>query len=192
MIAAFLLLQGLFASLILVRLLWPRPRQPSGAASIARTAVRDDRASPILVLHALGWLGLYAAVAHAVASGAVAEAPPRAVLGAFLLIAGGVLGAWAFSTLRSWRLRPAIDPGHELSTTGPYALVRHPNYLALDLVAVGSAVWAFTVPMVLAAVVVIVAGDLRARAEEQVLLQAFGDAYRDYARRVNRLLPGIY
>jgi protein-S-isoprenylcysteine O-methyltransferase Ste14 len=35
-------------------------------------------------------------------------------------------------------------------------------------------------------------GDLRARAEETVLLAVFGDRYREYQRRVKRFIPGVY
>jgi protein-S-isoprenylcysteine O-methyltransferase Ste14 len=39
---------------------------------------------------------------------------------------------------------------------------------------------------------VFLSGDLRARAEEKVLLAAFGDRYREYAARVKRFVPGVY
>jgi len=39
---------------------------------------------------------------------------------------------------------------------------------------------------------VIAGGDIRARAEEKILLQAFGERYRDYMKRARRLIPGLY
>src|SRR5512144_2763161 len=59
-------------------------------------------------------------------------------------------------------------------------------YLALDVLAVGSAVWVPTVPVVTGALLLIVGGELRARLEEQALAQAFGERYHDYAKRVPR------
>ena len=92
----------------------------------------------------------------------------------------------SMAALRSWRLLPKIDADHQLCTTGPYAFVRHPMYLALDVLAVGSAVWVPTVPVVTGALLLIVGGELRASLEEQALAQAFGERYRDYAKRVPR------
>jgi len=64
--------------------------------------------------------------------------------------------------------------------------------MGLNLLAVGTAVWIPT-PIILAATaLMIVGGDIRARAEEGILLAAFGDAYRDYAARTKRFFPGIY
>jgi protein-S-isoprenylcysteine O-methyltransferase Ste14 len=39
---------------------------------------------------------------------------------------------------------------------------------------------------------VVLGGDLRARAEERVLLAAFGERYCDYIKRTSRLIPGLY
>ena len=46
--------------------------------------------------------------------------------------------------------------------------------------------------MLAGAVVVFVAGDLRARAEERVLVAQLGERYHEYAARARRLLPGVY
>jgi protein-S-isoprenylcysteine O-methyltransferase Ste14 len=35
-------------------------------------------------------------------------------------------------------------------------------------------------------------GDVRARAEERLLERAFGAAYREYRARTRRFLPGVY
>lgn len=99
---------------------------------------------------------------------------------------------WSSLVLRSWRLLPKVEADHELCTTGPYGFVRHPMYLAINLLAVGSAVWVPTGVVILATLMLIVGSDLRGRMEEKVLLEAFGDRYRDYQRRVRRTLPGIY
>ena len=70
--------------------------------------------------------------------------------------------------------------------------IRHPIYLAFDLLGVGLAV-AVPTPMVIAgAVLLIVGGDLRARAEERALVEAFGNRYQEYARHVARRIPGVH
>lgn len=112
--------------------------------------------------------------------------------GALIALIGTALVTWSLTTLKSWRFLPAVAANHELCTTGPYALVRHPMYLAVDLLGLGLAVWVPTTPMALGALALVVGGDLRARAEERALLQSFGERYRDYMERVQRMIPGIY
>lgn len=40
--------------------------------------------------------------------------------------------------------------------------------------------------------VILVVSDLRARVEERLLVEGFGERYREYAARVSRFLPGVY
>lgn len=146
-----------------------------------------------LVLHGAGLLLLWAGVASALVGGRVSRTVTvRGVLGAVLLFCATLLMAWSTTALRSWRLLPTIDAGHELCTTGPYGLVRHPMYLAVDLLGVGSAVWVGTVPVVCAAVLLVLGGDLRARLEEKALVEAFGSRYRDYMKHARRTIPFLY
>lgn len=116
----------------------------------------------------------------------------QGAIGAVIILLADILMTWSFIALQSWRLLPKVDAGHELCTTGPYGLVRHPMYLAVDLLGVGSAVWVTTPVVALAAVLLVIGGDLRARVEEHVLVEAFADRYRSYMRRVRRTLPGVY
>jgi protein-S-isoprenylcysteine O-methyltransferase Ste14 len=65
-------------------------------------------------------------------------------------------------------------------------------YPAIDLLGLGSAVWAGTPVVLLAALLLVIGGDFRARLEEKVLLAAFKDRYRHYMHRVRRMVPGVY
>lgn len=77
-----------------------------------------------------------------------------------------------------------------LVVTGPYRRIRHPMYTALILLWVGlamiSANW-----LLMLWVLVGVSGIIRDRAplEEAMMLEAFGDSYREYMRRTGRFLP---
>jgi len=117
---------------------------------------------------------------------------PQGLAGAGLHVAATLLLAWAFVVHRSWNIQPRLEPDHELCTTGPYGLIRHPIYLAFNLLALGAVVWVPNAPVALGAVAIIVGGELRSRAEEHVLIAAFGDEYRGYMRRVRRAIPGVY
>ncbi len=48
---------------------------------------------------------------------------------------------WALDYFRSWRFRAKLDEGHQLATGGPFRLLRHPIYMGLNLLALGSAFW---------------------------------------------------
>lgn len=102
------------------------------------------------------------------------------------------LAAWTVTSFRSWRVRAIIAPEHELATSGPFALARHPVYLTADLLAIATGLWRPAPLVLLGAAVIAVAGDLRARAEERLLVAAFGERYRAYQRRVRRFLPYLY
>jgi protein-S-isoprenylcysteine O-methyltransferase Ste14 len=117
---------------------------------------------------------------------------PRALLGSAVLLGAAALGLWSLLHLRSWRFLPVLAEGHELCTTGPYALIRHPIYASIDLIALGSALWVPHPSVLAGAALLLVGGDLRARSEEAALIAQFGERYRAYARRVRRLIPGLY
>ena len=118
--------------------------------------------------------------------------PRQPLVGAVVMLLGDSLLVWTMLVFGSWRLLARIDPMHHLATTGPFGLVRHPNYLAMLLVALGTFLWVPT-PWVLGALVAVVAvSERRARAEERLLAEAFGERYRAYRRRVRRWIPGLY
>ncbi len=123
--------------------------------------------------------------------------PPRAELalaGAGLaLVLGGVgLLAWSKLTLGRWFAAGfMIKPGQELRTEGPYAITRHPIYTGALTTMFGVAlVWNSALTLGLAAMFSIPL-TFHSVVEEQILEQHFGDAYRDYRRRVPRLIPFV-
>jgi protein-S-isoprenylcysteine O-methyltransferase Ste14 len=118
--------------------------------------------------------------------------PSQPWLGGAIIMLATALVASALLVFRSWRLTARIEAGHELCTAGPFGLVRHPIYLATALLNLGTFLWIPTWLVAAGAVVSVAMAERRARAEERLLLAAFGDAYRDYAARVKRFLPGIY
>jgi protein-S-isoprenylcysteine O-methyltransferase Ste14 len=114
------------------------------------------------------------------------------VAGAVLMAAGIALLASAQLNMgASWRvgIREGEAPG--LVTGGLYRFCRHPIYLGLLTAIIGyTALLPTAVSLVLLA-----AGYTRVRvqvtAEEAYLERTYGAAYREYARRVGRFLPGL-
>lgn len=148
---------------------------------------------PGLVMYLAGvpllWIGL---TVRAWTTGLDPNVTPQMLVGLLLHAVGIGFMFWAFTVHASWNIQPRLEPDHQLCTIGPYGLVRHPIYLAFNLLAVGAAVWVPDPVVIVAAVLIIVGGDLRARAEERVLTQRFGDQYRNYMSRVSRAVPGVY
>lgn len=105
----------------------------------------------------------------------------------------------------------AILPSHKLVTTGPYAYVRHPSYIALPLIISGCASSFTSRGTVLRecigesdadrTVLGFLVGMLyvgwrfveRAKVEDQVLKEEFGEEWEKWARVVKyRFIPGLY
>jgi len=144
---------------------------------------------------------LIAGGALIVAGGSVLRTPGAAILsdphiasaiGLPLTALGLAFALWARVRLgRNWSGVVSIKQDHELITSGPYALVRHPIYAGIACALAGTAL-AFNQWRDAFGFFVVLAGVLRkARLEEQILTSRFGDAYREYAARVPSLLPGV-
>jgi protein-S-isoprenylcysteine O-methyltransferase Ste14 len=114
-------------------------------------------------------------------------------IGIILAAAGGlaVFGA-QLGMGESWRIGVSEEERTELVTGGWFSLCRNPIYSAMI---VGWTGFALMVPtwLGLAAIAVVAAGlELQVRAvEEPYLLRTHGEAYRVYASRVGRFVPGI-
>ncbi|MGB9455698.1 MAG: isoprenylcysteine carboxylmethyltransferase family protein [Bryobacteraceae bacterium] len=115
----------------------------------------------------------------------------RTTLAVFFFVLACVLswsGARALG--RQWRLDAGLNADHELVTSGPYRLVRHPIYTSMLCVLCGTG-WLLTpLPMLLAAVIVFTVGtEIRVRIEDRLLGERFGESFRQYQRRVAAYVP---
>lgn len=187
---------GFWASFGCTRLLLRQRVSSASPAHPAPTATHEATARfsrSLVVLHAIAFGLLYFGMGNAIIPHRVPPwFPGHRPVGAAIIIAGALLMNWALVYFRSWRFRAKVDAGHQLATGGPFRLLRHPIYMGLNLLALGSAVWV-PAPLLWAAVgLMLVGSDLRARGEERVLLTAFGGAYREYCARTRRFLPGVY
>lgn len=84
-----------------------------------------------------------------------------------------------------------LQAGHRLITSGPYALVRHPMYLAVITAGIGGLLLYRTWAM-LAFAVAMFGLTVRAHREEEALAAEFGAAWEAYCRRVPAWLPRIF
>jgi protein-S-isoprenylcysteine O-methyltransferase Ste14 len=180
-------------TLIVLRLLGGKTASPSAPASLAKEGKTAPYSRVLLVFHMAAFFTMYFGVGQAVFTSRVpAWFPGQRFLGCVVIASGAGLMDWALIFFRTWRFRAKLDPGHELATGGPFRFLRHPIYMALNLLALGTAIWIPTAIVWTGFGLMVVGSDLRGRAEETILNKAFGAAYRDYCSRTRRFLPGIY
>jgi len=117
---------------------------------------------------------------------------PLILAGAVLFLAGGIIGVAGVVVLGGSRTPfPCPPAGARLVQRGVYAWMRHPLYTSVMLASFGWALIWQSWPAGLAAVVLAVFYDAKARHEEHWLREAFPE-YPDYQKRVRRFIPGIY
>ena len=94
---------------------------------------------------------------------------------------------------RNWSVTLEIRERHALVTTGIYSRLRHPMYSAFWLWAVAQAL---LLPNWIAGPAGLVGfGTLfffRIGREERLMAETFGDEYRRYVERTDRVVPGIF
>ena len=103
-----------------------------------------------------------------------------------LLIFGGLILLAA-----SWEVLYRAQRTKTLATTGPYARVRHPQYLAFIVIMLGFLVQWPTLPTLIMFPVLVWMYVQLARKEEQEAVEQFGDAYARYAAVTPAFLPSL-
>lgn len=158
------------------------------------SSVRDDRWAlvylevvPVLLVWIAGLLCLLGV-------GAWTASRPVFAVGIVVLLIGLALRQWSHHTLgRFHQALVTIQEEHDLVTSGPYRLVRHPMYAgsAIAFLGVGLALgtWPGLAMVFLGPLAAMVR---RIRIEEGALSQALGEEYTAYAAERARMLPGVW
>ncbi len=170
--------------------------QRTGEVPLVRRARRGSPQWWARIISSVGFVLVFAAPLADLAG-----VPPIAVLdrqalglAGVALVLSGIAGTVASQIAMgaSWRADVDPDVRTELVTTGPFRLVRNPVLTTTAATVVGLALM---VPNALAAtmlVLVLISMQIQVRlVEEPYLERVHGDAYRRYAQRTGRFLPGI-
>jgi len=113
--------------------------------------------------------------------------------GATLTACGLLFSLWARHHLgQNWSVAVTVKEGHELITSGPYALVRHPLYAGLLLALFGCALAVGEWRGLLAVALVFIALWRKLRLEEKWMREQFGESYEAYSRKVAALVPYVF
>ena len=123
------------------------------------------------------------------------SAPAWIILIGYVLFTAGMAGCfWVLGVNKfaEMSVRIQTERGHKVIDTGPYAVVRHPMYVACFLLFPGIALalgsfWAL-IPAALVSAVIVVRTVLEDRTLQNEL-----EGYKEYAARVRyRLIPGLW
>ena len=116
--------------------------------------------------------------------------PVVRIAGVLICATGMAFAFWARVHLgRNWGVPMSLREGHELVTTGPYRLVRHPIYAGILLACLGSGLaadnrWFFGFLLFFAYF------SYSARVEEAAMMRQFSDQYPEYRRKTRgSILP---
>ena len=91
----------------------------------------------------------------------------------------------------AWRVLYRAQRFHYLATMGPYAFLRHPQYLGFILIMLGFLIqWPTLITLVMFPILVAMYVRL-ARREEREALAEFGESYQNYAAKTPAFLPRL-
>jgi protein-S-isoprenylcysteine O-methyltransferase Ste14 len=108
------------------------------------------------------------------------------------VLGGGIMFRSVLDLGRQYSAEVTIQEGHRLVTHGLYRVIRHPRYLGLIVLVLGSALVYRAWVGIAASVVLVPALLWRIRDEEAMLEREFGAEWEAYCKRTKRLLPRIW
>ena len=109
----------------------------------------------------------------------------------------GLVGIWlASSGIRhlgkQWQVKAAINDDHELVTSGPYQIVRHPIYASMFAMYITTAILLGRLPWWPIGMALFLAGiEIRIHVEETLLRDRFGAPFEAWKMKIPAYLPLI-
>jgi methanethiol S-methyltransferase len=101
-----------------------------------------------------------------------------------------LLGFWLLAS--AWKVLYEAQRTSTLATSGPYARIRHPQYVAFVLIMIGFLLqWPTLVTLVMFPILTVIYVRL-ARREEAEVRATFGAAWDRYAERTPRFIPDLW
>ena len=139
----------------------------------------------------LNWLGFYVVCGISLLlmlmywNSWIFPSPLRLFVGVPLAVLGGVLALWGMIAA-GWKNTSGLRDG--FVSSGPYRFSRNPQYLGDIVLFIGMSVIANSLLVWITHLLLALVFVLAPFAEEPWLEQQYGDAYREYRKRVRRFL----
>jgi protein-S-isoprenylcysteine O-methyltransferase Ste14 len=93
---------------------------------------------------------------------------------------------------RQWRFDAGLNADHELVRSGMYKIIRHPIYLSMIALMLGTGFLRSSLPVLAMAFVLSVIGtEIRVRIEDRLLASRFGEQFTAYQKRVPAYIPFV-
>ncbi|WP_404333405.1 methyltransferase family protein [Sphingomonas sp. MMS12-HWE2-04] len=174
------------ASLGLVRLRLRHPGRSKGGHGAPRSMLG-------VAIQSLGFLAVgVGPIVATLAPGSPAGLAQAALVLALMGLTIGLFAAAAHAMGHNWSIVARTRSDHALVTWGPFALVRHPIYVALFAMLLAMALAFGHLRGLVPGVPLYWIGTwLRVAEEERLLRLRFGPTYDAYAARVKRFVPGL-
>jgi len=122
------------------------------------------------------------------------ERPAAASIASMVLGPIAVVFTWwaTWHLGKQWRYVAALSHDHELVTTGPYRLIRHPIYASiLGLLLATICAWTWW-PLASPAVIFFVLGtEIRIRTEDGLLASRFGERFQTWRASTRAYIPFV-
>ena len=101
------------------------------------------------------------------------------------------LGYGFYLLSKSWNVLYHAQRRHGLATSGPYARIRHPQYVAFVMILLGFLLqWPTLLTLIMFPILLAMYGRL-AITEEAEMRASFGDEYERYAQKTPRFIPRL-
>jgi protein-S-isoprenylcysteine O-methyltransferase Ste14 len=115
------------------------------------------------------------------------------IISIFLSILGLIICVYSRTILGgNWSKNVVIKKDHELITSGLYKYVRHPIYLGLLMLFLGTAIAIGNLGCILGFVLLFFSFYIKLKEEENLMIEQFKEKYLDYMKRTKALIPFLF
>lgn len=116
------------------------------------------------------------------------------IFGILLMIIAMIIRLVAVTTLgRLFTRTLRKTENHTIVSEGIYNYIRHPGYLGDTLLFLGASISVGNIITIIIVQILMLSSYLyRIIVEEKMMIELFGEEYRDYMKRTKRLIPFIY